>query len=165
MVAGGGAFNLQRDYPTTAAANAYVSTQLSSDLARLDANDLLYQIDASRNYDPFNALESISTPITWVNSADDFLNLPGSPLIDAAAKRLKHGRFYLVSVHKGADFRSMLKDFTTLLPAPRGFGIKRSSNRCLSTQISMISLPQASAVLSDLTHQEMRKRKFCLSGF
>ena len=44
------------------------------------------------------SLESISTPITWVNSADDFLNLPGSPLIDAAAKRLKHGRFYLIPI-------------------------------------------------------------------
>ena len=59
---------------------------------------------------------------------------------------------YLVPVHKDGVFRSLLKDFTTLLPTPQGFGIKRSSSRCLSTQIRMITLPQASGVLSDRAH-------------
>jgi len=70
-----------------------------------------------------------------------------------------------VPVHKGADFRQILKDITTLLATPRGCGIKRSPIRCLSTQNTMIVLPQASEVLSDLAHQEMTNDGCCSGGF
>ena len=40
----------------------------------LDANDLIYQLDSSRNYNPWPKLERIKAPMTWINSADDFIN-------------------------------------------------------------------------------------------
>ncbi len=45
-------------------------------LPELDANDLLYQINASRDYDPSGGLEKIQARVTWINSADDFVNPP-----------------------------------------------------------------------------------------
>ena len=43
-------------------------------IKELDANDLIYQLDASRNYNPWPKLETITAPMTWINSADDFIN-------------------------------------------------------------------------------------------
>jgi len=39
-------------------------------------NDLLYQVNASRNYDPLPSLEKIRARVMYVNSADDFINPP-----------------------------------------------------------------------------------------
>jgi homoserine O-acetyltransferase len=47
-------------------------------LATLDANDFLYQVASSRNYDPSGALDKIKAPVMWINSADDFINPPNS---------------------------------------------------------------------------------------
>ena len=47
-------------------------------MKHLDANDMIYQFDSSRNYNPWPKLESITTPMTWINSADDFIN-PAQP--------------------------------------------------------------------------------------
>jgi homoserine O-acetyltransferase len=95
MIATAGVWDMQRDYPTRAKANDYVARRLG-DLAQVDANDLMYQIDSSRDYDPEPGLERIAMPLMWVNSADDMINLPGSPMLDAAAKRMPNAKFYLV---------------------------------------------------------------------
>ena len=52
------------------------SAHCTAALATLDANDLLYQVEASRNYDPSPRLETITAPVMFVNSADDFINPP-----------------------------------------------------------------------------------------
>jgi len=62
----------------------------------LDANDLLYQVNASRNYDPSPSLEKIVAPVMWMNSADDFINPPELGIAERDAKRLKNGRFILI---------------------------------------------------------------------
>jgi homoserine O-acetyltransferase len=45
----------------------------------LDANDVLYAVDSSRNYDPSSKLETIQAHVMFINPADDFINLPSSP--------------------------------------------------------------------------------------
>ena len=62
----------------------------------LDANDLLYQVNASRNYDPSPNLGKIKVPVMWMNWADDFINPPELGIAEREAKRLMNGRFILI---------------------------------------------------------------------
>jgi homoserine O-acetyltransferase/O-succinyltransferase len=89
---------LQRDYPTRDAADAYARQYVDDYLKRVDANDLMYQIASSRNYDPSKGLEKIEARLVWVNSADDFINPPELGLAEQFAKRLKAGKFVLIPV-------------------------------------------------------------------
>ena len=52
VIAGSAPLLMQKNWPTRDAADAYVEDTIGKDLATLDANDFLYQVDASRNYDP-----------------------------------------------------------------------------------------------------------------
>ena len=70
----------------------------TASLSTLDANDLLYQVSASRDYDPSARLAAIRAPVVWVNSADDFINPPELGIAEAQAKRLAHGRFVLLPI-------------------------------------------------------------------
>ena len=62
----------------------------------LDANDMIYQFDSSRNYNPWPNLEKITAPMTWVNSADDFINPRNLDVPQRAVKRMKNARFRLI---------------------------------------------------------------------
>ena len=59
--------------PTRAATDAWLAEELPRRMAANDANDFIYALAASRTYDPSKDLEKITAPITWVNSADDFI--------------------------------------------------------------------------------------------
>ncbi len=56
--------------------DAWAAEEVPKRIATVDANDMIYQLEASRTYDPSPGLEKIVVPITWVNSADDFINPP-----------------------------------------------------------------------------------------
>lgn len=86
----------QAQAPTREASEAMYRTRIASDLPNRDANDLIYQLDASRTYDPSKGLETITAPITWVNSTDDLINPPDLGIAEPAAKRLKNGKFVLI---------------------------------------------------------------------
>jgi homoserine O-acetyltransferase len=62
----------------------------------MDANDTIYQFDSSRNYNPWPGLEKITAPMTWVNSADDFINPRNLDVPQKAVKRMKNARFRLI---------------------------------------------------------------------
>ena len=96
VIAGAAPLNLQRQYPTREAAKAYVEQHLESGIAGLDADDTIYQFDSSRNYNPWADLEKIRVPLTWVNSADDFINPRNLDVPAQALKRMKAARFRLV---------------------------------------------------------------------
>ncbi len=67
--------------------------------ADLDANDLIYQVDASRTTRiPRPIFEKITAPVMWVNSADDFINPPELGIAEPQSHRLAHGRFVLLPV-------------------------------------------------------------------
>ena len=96
IIAGSAPLPLQLAYPTRDAADQYTDEQVRRRLAGADANNVLYQLDASRNYDPSGGLERITAQVMWVNSGDDFINPPELGIAEQLVKRLKHGRFVLI---------------------------------------------------------------------
>jgi homoserine O-acetyltransferase len=96
IIAGASPLPMQLAIPTRDAADAYVTRELPRRLDGLDANDFIYAVAASRTYDPSRDLEKVTAPITWVNSADDFINPPELGIAEPAARRLKAGRFVLI---------------------------------------------------------------------
>jgi homoserine O-acetyltransferase len=87
---------LQVAAPTRVAANQYLAEQAKQSAATFDANDALYAVDASRDYDPSSQLASISAAVMLVNSADDFINPPELGIAQREITRVKRGRFALI---------------------------------------------------------------------
>jgi homoserine O-acetyltransferase/O-succinyltransferase len=95
---------MQAQWPTRDAADAAAVTLMAQGLAgSADANDRIYQLDASRNYNPSPNLARITVPVTWINSADDFINPPGLGLAERDAAKMPKGKFVLVP--ESADTR------------------------------------------------------------
>lgn len=84
--------------PTRVAAEAWVDQYLERSMARTDANDMLYYLDASRNYDPNPNLARITVPVLYINSADDFVNPPELGIAETLAARMPHCRFVLLPI-------------------------------------------------------------------
>ena len=97
VIAGSAPLVMQKAYPTRDAAEKF-SDEVEKRSETLDANDLLYQVNASRNYDPSAKLESITVPVMWINSADDFINPPELGIAEKESKRLKNGTFILLPI-------------------------------------------------------------------
>ena len=97
FVAGAAPLNFQKLYPTRDQASVFASERVTRAIAQLDANDLIYQVDASRNYNPWPGLEAITAPTIWINSADDFINPRNFDYPAQAVKRMKDARFRLVA--------------------------------------------------------------------
>jgi len=76
LVMGSAPLQMQKNYPTRVQAEKYVDSYMARTLKATDANDLLYYVDASRNYNPEPKLSTIVAPTLWINSADDFINPP-----------------------------------------------------------------------------------------
>jgi homoserine O-acetyltransferase len=64
--------------------------------ADLDANDFLYAVGASRDYDPSSQLGLIKAPVMFINSADDFINPPELGIAEREIKKVKNGKFVLL---------------------------------------------------------------------
>ena len=96
QVAGFAPLYLQRAYPDRASAEDYIVERIERAIPNLDANDLIYQLESSRNYDPEPRLESIGVPMTWVNSGDDFINPPDYGIAEDAARRMPTARYILI---------------------------------------------------------------------
>jgi homoserine O-acetyltransferase len=97
VIAGSAPLVMQKTLPDRDAADKYAAN--AEQRAReLDANDLLYQVNASRNYDPAPQLEKITAPVMWINSADDFINPPELGIAERESKRLKNGTFVLLPI-------------------------------------------------------------------
>jgi homoserine O-acetyltransferase len=98
LIAGSAPLLMHKNLPTRDAADEYLAQYFKDRMPGLDANDLLYQVNASRNYDPSPQLEKIKAPIMYINSADDFINPPELGIAERESKRLKNGRFVLVPI-------------------------------------------------------------------
>lgn len=96
QVAGMNPLQLQVAYPNRAAADAYIVERVTRDIGTRDANDLIYQLDASRTYNPLPNLERVRVPMTWMNSADDFINPSQYGIAEAAARRMPSARYILI---------------------------------------------------------------------
>ncbi len=98
LLAGSAPLQMQSTLATRDSADRYLQSYLATRMAALDANDLLYQVDASRNYDPAPRLELIRAPVMFVNSADDFINPPELGIAEREIRRVRGGRFVLLPV-------------------------------------------------------------------
>jgi homoserine O-acetyltransferase/O-succinyltransferase len=92
----GGTLGYQTLAPTAAKADKMVDEQLAVTIPS-DANDFIYQWDASHDYNPSAGLEKIEATLLAINAADDERNPPETGLTAAAIKRIKNGRLYLIA--------------------------------------------------------------------
>jgi homoserine O-acetyltransferase len=95
IATGGGTLGYQTLAPTAAKADKMVDDRLALVIAT-DANDFLYQWEASHDYNPSAGLERIEATLLAINAADDERNPPETGVTDAALKRVKNGRLYLI---------------------------------------------------------------------
>jgi homoserine O-acetyltransferase len=70
----------------------------ASRMPALDANDLLYAVNASRNYDPSPGLEKIRARVMYVNSADDFINPPELGIAEREIRRVAGAKFVVIPI-------------------------------------------------------------------
>jgi homoserine O-acetyltransferase/O-succinyltransferase len=98
LIAGSAPLLMQNTLPTRDDADKYLEKYVTSRLPETDANDLLYQVNASRNYDPSPGLEKIQTHVMYINSADDFINPPELGIAAREIKRVKNARFVVIPV-------------------------------------------------------------------
>jgi homoserine O-acetyltransferase/O-succinyltransferase len=97
MIAGGNPVALQAEYPTREQAEAYLRSAYATRAANdLDANDQIYQLDSSRDYNPLPGLAKITVPVLWINSADDFINPPDLAMAQKHAKLMRRAKFILI---------------------------------------------------------------------
>jgi homoserine O-acetyltransferase len=97
LIAGSNPVAWQAEHPTREKAEAFLAQAETAYLAtQNDANDWIYQLDASRDYDPAPLLSRITVPVLWVNSADDFINPPELGLAQQQARQMPRARFVLI---------------------------------------------------------------------
>jgi homoserine O-acetyltransferase/O-succinyltransferase len=89
-------WNMQKGAPTREKAEENLARTKARYLSTLDANDMIYAMDASRNYNPEPMAEKIIAPIFAVNSADDECNPPELNLMEPVIKRIPKGRYILI---------------------------------------------------------------------
>jgi homoserine O-acetyltransferase/O-succinyltransferase len=95
IATGGGTLGYQTLAPTSAKADKMVDERLAMAVTA-DANDFIYQWEASHDYDPSAGMEKIEAMLLAINAADDERNPPETGVTDAAMKRIKSGKLYLI---------------------------------------------------------------------
>jgi homoserine O-acetyltransferase/O-succinyltransferase len=98
VIAGSAPLLMQKNLPTRAKAEQYADRTLDALTAGADANNLLYYVDASRNYNPEPKLGTITAPVLWINSADDFINPPELGIAQKMVTRMPHAKFILIPI-------------------------------------------------------------------
>lgn len=98
IVMGSTPIDWQHQAPTRQLAEEFYQKTVSERMARrgMDANDLLYQVDASRDYDPRPDMEKIRARLIAVNSADDEINPPELGILEREIRRVPRGRYVLI---------------------------------------------------------------------
>jgi homoserine O-acetyltransferase len=86
----------QKAAPTRDAADSLLAASVARHERTLDANDMLYAFDASRNYDPSPHLGEIRAPLFAVNSADDEVNPPELGILEREIRKVRRGRYILI---------------------------------------------------------------------
>ena len=86
----------QRQAPTLAQADQALNEYVADFVKTNDANDIMYALDASHDYDPGPLLEKIRVPLLAVNSADDLINPPELGILEREIKRVPHGQAIVI---------------------------------------------------------------------
>ena len=98
LIAGIAPLQLQKNYPTRESVEHYVDTAVARSVASTDANNLIFYVNASRNYNPAPNLAKITVPVLWINSADDFINPPELGIAQQLVTQMPHARFRLIPI-------------------------------------------------------------------
>lgn len=88
----------QKAAPTREQAEQFLKDRIDRYVAGLDANDMIYQFDASRFYNPSPQLSKIKAPLFAINSADDQVNPPELGIMEEEIKKVKNGRYILLPI-------------------------------------------------------------------
>ncbi len=88
----------QKQAPTRKQAEDMLDNLEKKFLNTLDANDFIYQFDASRDYDPSPYLAKIKAPLFAINSADDQVNPPELGLMEKEISKVQKGRYILLPI-------------------------------------------------------------------
>jgi homoserine O-acetyltransferase len=86
----------QNEAPTLATTDELLEKFVANYFKTADANDVLYAIEASHDYDPGPTLEKIQAPLLAINSADDLINPPELGILEREIKRVPHGRAIVI---------------------------------------------------------------------
>ena len=86
----------QKDTPTLAKTDEVLDKFIEQIVKTDDANDVLYALEASHDYDPGPNLEKIQAPLLAINSADDLINPPELGILEREIKRVPHGRAIVI---------------------------------------------------------------------
>jgi homoserine O-acetyltransferase len=86
----------QDQMPTLARSDEVLDQYTGNALRDLDANDLLFQVGASWDYDPGPGLEKIRVPLLAINTADDLINPPELGILEREIKRVPRGKALLI---------------------------------------------------------------------
>jgi homoserine O-acetyltransferase len=96
LLVGGAPLVMQDQMPKGSDVDSYMARVVPRIASRLDANDVLYQFDSSRNYDPSAGLGKITAPVMWINSEDDFINPPVLGVTKKYTAEIPRGQFVLI---------------------------------------------------------------------
>jgi len=86
----------QKDAPTLAKTDEVLDKFVEQIVKTDDANDVLYALEASHDYDPGPNLEKIEAPLLAINFADDLINPPELGILEREIKRVPHGRAIVI---------------------------------------------------------------------
>lgn len=92
FIAGSAPVRMQAEAPTRAAAEKALEGRVEAGMTD-DANDIIYRIDSSRTYNPAPLLSKITVPVTWINSADDFINPPNLNIAAREAAKMPNAKY------------------------------------------------------------------------
>jgi homoserine O-acetyltransferase len=82
----------QKEAPTLARSDEVLNRSVNNSMRTMDANNVLYALEASYDYDPGPDLEKIQAPLLAINFADDLINPPELRVLEREIKRVKHGK-------------------------------------------------------------------------
>lgn len=97
---GSSPLHLQEEAPTRQQADTLVARIRESNLRSLDANDVIYALEASRSYNPAPHLSNIKATVLAINSADDEINPPELGIMEQEIKKVAKGKFILLPTSK-----------------------------------------------------------------
>jgi homoserine O-acetyltransferase len=116
----------QQEAPTRAQADQVIDSYVNEHMKTEDANDILYAVEASHDYDPGPALEKIEAPLLAINSADDLINPPELQILEREIRRVPHGRAIVIPLSErthghGSHTYAVLwrQDLEELLKSPQ----------------------------------------------
>ncbi len=86
----------QSEAPTREQADAKLAEMIRGYRNQLDANDMWYAFNASRDYNPYPHLSAVKVPLVAINSADDQVNPPELGLMEEAIRHVSVGKYLLI---------------------------------------------------------------------